>query len=340
LSFKTKETELATEFAVAGKVISANIITRGPRSLGYCFVELDSEEDAQKAVQLMNKKEINGRPINVEIAKPQDETKERQPREPREPREPRAPKAEGENGARRRPRRRTGRKKEEESEAPASKAENENKEDEDRPRRRPRNRRNRGPGSPGEKRVPNEEKEESKTTLFVANLPFSLDDDGFAKVVTDLNLKLKAAHVVKKRNGRSKGYGFIEFDTQEDQQKALGALNKKVIDSRELSVKVALTEIKREGQAVEEKKESKPADKPAPAEKKAVPAEKKAVPAEKKAAPAEKKAAPAPEKKAAPAPEKKAAPAPEKKPQENKAPAEKKTTAEKKPTPEKKEEKK
>jgi len=65
LSFSTAESQLAKEFEVAGKVISANIITRGPRSLGYGFVEFDSEEDAQNAVRLLNKKEIDGRQVNV-----------------------------------------------------------------------------------------------------------------------------------------------------------------------------------------------------------------------------------------------------------------------------------
>jgi len=73
LSFQTKEAELAQEFGTAGKVISANIITRGPRSLGYGFVEMESEADADNAVKLLNKKEIGGRPINVEVAKPREE---------------------------------------------------------------------------------------------------------------------------------------------------------------------------------------------------------------------------------------------------------------------------
>jgi len=86
LAFSTKEPELAAAFGEAGKVIGANIITRGPRSLGYGFVEMDSEDDAKKAVELMNKKELNGRQINVEIAKPQDET-------------PKANAQQGENGS-------------------------------------------------------------------------------------------------------------------------------------------------------------------------------------------------------------------------------------------------
>jgi len=327
LSFKTKEAQLAAEFSPAGKVISANIITRGPRSLGYGFVELDSEEDAQNAVTVMNKKEIDGRAINVEIAKPQDETKERQPR-------PVRPEG-GENDRRklRRPRRKNIPKKDEEEgvegEGEGRPTNNEGKKEEseknDRFPRKPRirSRYRYRTGESGERRVSNEEKEESKTTLFVANLPFSLDDDGFGKIVSELNLKLKSAHVVKKRNGRSKGYGFIEFDTQEEQQKALTALNKKIVDSRELSVKIALTEIhdKEEGEkkSVPEKKEKE--------EKKVTPEKKTATPEKKPATPEKEEKKVTPEKKTA-TPEKKAATSEK---EEKKVTPEKKTA-----TPEKK----
>jgi len=302
LAFTTKEPELAAAFQGAGKVIGANIITRGPRSLGYGFVEMDSEEDANKAVELMNKADLNGRQINVEVAKPRDETKEKTQEEGAE-----------KSQRKRRPRRRPegGEKKEA---APRPTSENKEEESEEGEKRR----RRRGPRvkRPVAEAV---SREESKTTLFVANLPFSLDDESFAKTVSELGLKPKAAHVVKKRNGRSKGYGFVEFENDEDQKKALEGLNGKTLEGRELSVKIALTEQPpKEGEAPATQP-TQPVEKktPAPAEKKAVaPAEKKAVaPAEKKAAvPAEKKAAsPASEKKAAaPASEKKTA-APEKK---------------------------
>jgi len=320
LAFSTKEPELAAAFGAAGKVIGANIITRGPRSLGYGFVEMESEEDAQKAVELMNKKELNGRNINVEVAKPQEEGKEKEPRE------------QGEGGRRRGGRQRSYRKRTEDGEEADDKAEEGEEGKDGAPRRRPR-RRPRVVGT-GQKRVEDSnEREESKTTLFVANLPFALDDEGFAKVVTELGVKPTTAHVVKKRNGRSKGYGFVEFENEADQKKALDGLNKKVVDERELSVKVALTEQARG----EEEKLAQPAEKKtAPAEKKSAPAEKKVVPpAEKKAAAPEKKVVPPAEKKTAPpAAEKKTAPpATEKKPA---SPVEKKPAApatEKKSTP-------
>jgi RNA recognition motif-containing protein len=65
-------------------------------------------------------------------------------------------------------------------------------------------------------------------------------------------LKFKSAHVVQKRNGRSKGFGFAEFDSHDDQQKALQALNAKKVDERELIVKVALTEQQQQGETKQE----------------------------------------------------------------------------------------
>jgi len=73
----------------------------------------------------------------------------------------------------------------------------------------------------------------------VANLPFALDDDGLSKLFKDL--KITKAHVVKNRNQRSKGFGFVEFANEADQKAALTAAEKMVVDQRELIVKVALT---------------------------------------------------------------------------------------------------
>jgi len=271
LSFSTAESELAKEFEVAGKVISANIITRGPRSLGYGFVEMESNESAENAVRLLNKKEIDGRQINVEVAKPREEGEEPKGgrgsdrggrggsrggirggrggfRGGRGGGEGRGG-SEGEGGFRRRFRRRGS--DDGESSPSASRG-------------------GRG-GGPRPRRGSNEKREEkedtrtpSKTTLFVANLPFSMDDDGFAKVFKDNNLAFKSAHVVKKRTGRSKGFGFAEFENESDQQKALAGINNKSVDGRELVVKVALIDQQEKAEAEakqEEKSEEKKEEK-------------------------------------------------------------------------------
>jgi len=79
----------------------------------------------------------------------------------------------------------------------------------------------------------------SPTTLFVANLPFQLDDAGLSALFKDS--KVTKAHVVKNRNGRSKGFGFVEFDNEVDQKSALDASTKLSAEGRELIVKIALT---------------------------------------------------------------------------------------------------
>jgi len=255
LSFKTQESDLAKEFEVAGKVATANIISRGSRSLGYGFVEFESEEEAKKAVELLNKKQIDSREINVEVARPRDENAAPAPRPPRAPRAPRAPRQAANNnnapaggagaagndgqapaeGARRRPARRP-RTRRPRAEGAQSAGEGAPKQE---GAAAPRPRREKAPRQPkpeGE-RAP---RTASPNTLFVANLPFSVDDTGLSEIFAGLNLK--SAHVVRKRNNRSKGFGFVEFNNADDQAKALQAVDKKKVQERELIVKAALTE--------------------------------------------------------------------------------------------------
>jgi len=255
LSFKTREVELAQEFSSVAKVISANIITRGPRSLGYGFVELESEEEANKAVAAMDKKEIDGRQINVEVANIRQENEaaaegaEKKPqgegavrgrggfRGTRGTRGDRGGIRGGRGGIRggRGGSRGGAVVTEGGNGSPVAVRGGAPKQTKPRPPRQPR-----AEGAPRENKP--DTRVESQTSLFVANLPFSLTDETFGQVFSDNGLKFKTAHVVTKRNGRSKGFGFVEFDAHEDQQKALTTLNGKKIEERELVLRVALTD--------------------------------------------------------------------------------------------------
>lgn len=53
--------------------LSAQVILRGTRSAGYGFVAVATETAAQKAVELLNKQELDGREVIVEVAKPADQ---------------------------------------------------------------------------------------------------------------------------------------------------------------------------------------------------------------------------------------------------------------------------
>lgn len=60
--------------------LSVQVITRGANPAGYGFVSLRTEEAVHKAVQTLNKKELDGRQVIVEIAKPADQKDRRERR--------------------------------------------------------------------------------------------------------------------------------------------------------------------------------------------------------------------------------------------------------------------
>ena len=72
LSYDTTDDSLKELFSKAGKVESATVITDkfSGRSKGFGFVEMSSDEEAKKAVEMFNGKELDGRTIIVDEAKP------------------------------------------------------------------------------------------------------------------------------------------------------------------------------------------------------------------------------------------------------------------------------
>ena len=81
LSYQTTQQALQDEFAKAGTVVSAVIITdrMSGRSKGFGFVEFGSDEEANKAIEMFNGKELDGRSITVNEARPMTD----RPRRPR-----------------------------------------------------------------------------------------------------------------------------------------------------------------------------------------------------------------------------------------------------------------
>jgi cold-inducible RNA-binding protein len=72
IAFATTEEGLREFFAKSGTVLSANVVTdqMTGRSRGFGFVEMATAEEAQKAVTDLNGRELDGRRLNVDIAKP------------------------------------------------------------------------------------------------------------------------------------------------------------------------------------------------------------------------------------------------------------------------------
>lgn len=263
LAYSTTDDGLKAFFApVEADILSAQVIMRGTRSAGYGFVALNTAEAVEKAVDALNKKELDGREVIVEAAKPSDQ-KDKEKKEKKAKRKPgrrgnkavpgevseaeangeakpegdatgtdeaskpkkkkkkaskksKAPKAEGEEGA-------ATTEGEAEKKAPRAKK-----------AKTPRPSRPAGEDPVGE---------QSKTVLFVANLGFNVDDATLSAMFTDAGIAVTSARIVRRRWGqprRSKGYGFVDVGGEEEQAKAIEALNGKEIGGRAIAVKVAV----------------------------------------------------------------------------------------------------
>ena len=74
LSYNTDDASLQSLFEGAGAVESARVIVDRAtgRSKGFGFVEMGSDEDAQKAISQIDGKDVDGRKVRVSEAKPQE----------------------------------------------------------------------------------------------------------------------------------------------------------------------------------------------------------------------------------------------------------------------------
>jgi len=281
LNFATHEEQLREIFSKHGTITEVQIIYRSSRSLGYGFVTYATAEEADKAVALTDKTEIEGRTINVEIAKPTppprtsrgasghtksekksaDEDKENDGDHPNAARSSRVRRGRGRGRGRWA---RSGRSRrpaaDPKSEANGgddpgastdASAPNEGNQSTKSSSRRSRSRRSKGtaPGESRPRKVGPPEGPPSKTLLFVANLPFGLTDEGLKEFFSAYTVT--SAHVVRRRYGstvgKSKGFGFVEFDCEESQLRALAETQGKEIEGRALQVKVAISESKNSG---------------------------------------------------------------------------------------------
>jgi len=74
LSFNTTAQDLETMFGESGSVQSASLIEdrETGRSRGFAFVEMSTAEEAQAAISALDGKEVDGRSLKVNEAKPQE----------------------------------------------------------------------------------------------------------------------------------------------------------------------------------------------------------------------------------------------------------------------------
>lgn len=75
LSFNTTDDDLANLFSSAGNVDSATVVTDRDtgRSRGFGFVEMSSREEGEEAIEKFNGKEVDGRTLTVNEARPRED---------------------------------------------------------------------------------------------------------------------------------------------------------------------------------------------------------------------------------------------------------------------------
>ncbi len=75
ISYNTSEDALKDYFSQAGAVESATIITDkiSGRSKGFGFVEMSNDEEAEKAIEMFNAKDFEGRSLTVNEARPKED---------------------------------------------------------------------------------------------------------------------------------------------------------------------------------------------------------------------------------------------------------------------------
>jgi RNA recognition motif-containing protein len=77
------------------------------------------------------------------------------------------------------------------------------------------------------------------TKLFVGKLSFNTTDDSLQALFAEYGKVISASVATDRDSGRSKGFGFVEMESQEDANKAIAALDGKSFEDRIIIVSVA-----------------------------------------------------------------------------------------------------
>lgn len=77
------------------------------------------------------------------------------------------------------------------------------------------------------------------TKLFVGNLSYSVTSDQLRDLFSQAGKVVESAVVNDKVSGRSRGFGFVEMESEEEAKKAIDQLNGTEVDSRKIFVSEA-----------------------------------------------------------------------------------------------------
>ncbi|HIA91875.1 TPA: RNA-binding protein [Candidatus Saccharibacteria bacterium] len=77
------------------------------------------------------------------------------------------------------------------------------------------------------------------TKLFVGSLSWGVDDQALADAFAEFGKVSSAKVIVDRETNRSKGFGFVEFESAEEAKAAIDGMNGKEIDGRSVTVNEA-----------------------------------------------------------------------------------------------------
>lgn len=250
LAYSTTDEQLR-EFFTGFSIESTSIPThpRTGRAVGYAFVDLTTKEEADRAIAELSGKEVVERKVSVQLArkpgsngtKKEGEEGATEGEQPKKKSSSRARKSRRANKAGQEGEAKTGNEqplaestnvKTEQPDAASAGANNADK-----------TKKKRGPPENG---VP------SATKIMVANLPYELSEDKLKELFAayqpesaKIALRPIPRYMVRKLQARGeprkgRGFGFVTLASEEMQKKAVDEMNGKVVDGREIAVKVAI----------------------------------------------------------------------------------------------------
>jgi len=233
---------------------SASIVTRGRLSLGYGYLDFDNAEGVQQTISKFADLKIQDSQVQYEAAK--DSTYQAfNSHVTKRERKPRNVEQTGANtnqdGANQdqparqrnntnRNRRNRNNKNNDGQDGNNQNDDNDNSDNVGQRRPRPRNNRKIN-GEANTERPPRQQREKipSKTTLHVAGVPHSYLDGDLEKIFSEFTPV--SSRVVIARNGKPRGYGFVEFANEETQLKALNTKNNFVVQDGAESKTITLS---------------------------------------------------------------------------------------------------
>jgi RNA recognition motif-containing protein len=75
--------------------------------------------------------------------------------------------------------------------------------------------------------------------LYVGNLPYGARDESMQELFSQFGAVRSAQVIMDRESGRSKGFGFVEMDNDDEAQAAIDGLNGKPFEGRPLTVNEA-----------------------------------------------------------------------------------------------------